>query len=203
MSLDFWITALLVTASPGAGALFTLGAGLGRGTRASLIAALGCTLGIVPHLAVAVSGAAVLVATHPVALVVLQYAGSAYLLWMAWATLRSRGALSVDGDSTPRPALRMIGTAVALNLLNPKLTLFFLAFLPQFVRSGAPSPALAMLPLGAAFMGLTLAVFAGYGMAASAVSRVLTTRPRVMLAVRHVLALSLVALAARLALGGL
>src|SRR5262252_5479592 len=93
MSLEFLVTSLIVVASPGTGVLFTLAAGLSRGRRASIVAAFGCTLGIVPHMAAAILGLAALLHTSAVAFQAFKYAGVAYLLYMAWNALREQGAL--------------------------------------------------------------------------------------------------------------
>jgi threonine/homoserine/homoserine lactone efflux protein len=138
VSLEFLITSLIVVASPGTGVLYTLAAGLSRGPRASVVAALGCTLGIVPHMAAAIMGVAALLHASALAFQTLKYLGVAYLLYMAWTTLRETGALTVEREAPTRSPLRVIGHAVAINLLNPKLSIFFLAFLPQFVSATEP-----------------------------------------------------------------
>lgn len=198
MTMEFWITAIVVTATPGTGSLFTVAAGVARGARASVVAALGCTLGIVPHLVLAASGAALVVSTSAVAFEVLRWAGVGYLLYMAVSMLRNSGALSA-GDAPPTSALRTIGTAILINLLNPKLTLFFLALLPQFLDPGSSGAFVATLTFGAAFMAVTFAIFVGYGLTAAAVRQRITSRPRVLLSVQRLFALSFLGLAARLA----
>ena len=135
MSLDFLITSLIVIASPGIGVLFTLAAGLSRGARASLVAAFGCTLGIVPHMAAAIMGLAALLHTSALAFQILKYLGVAYLLYMAWSTLKERGALGWTRRSAPAPPTQVIVSAILINILNPKLSIFFLAFLPQFMSA--------------------------------------------------------------------
>ena len=140
VSWEFLITSLIVVASPGTGVLYTLAAGLSRGSRASLVAAFGCTLGIVPHMAAAILGLAALLHTSAVAFQTFKYLGVAYLLYMAWKTLRERGALAVDPDVGRRSALQVIVTGVLINILNPKLSIFFLAFLPQFVSADEAHP---------------------------------------------------------------
>src|SRR5579862_4123278 len=125
MSWEFLITSFIVVVSPGTGVLYTLAAGLSRGARASVVAAFGCTLGIVPHLAAAILGLAALLHTSALAFQTLKYAGVAYLLYMAWNTLREQGALTVDSETTARSSLQVIGHAIANNILNPKLTIFF------------------------------------------------------------------------------
>src|ERR1044071_4874791 len=126
MSLDFLITSLIIVASPGTGVLYTLAAGLSRGGRASVVAAFGCTLGIVPHMAAAILGVAALLHTSAVAFQTFKYLGVAYLLYMAWNTLRERGALKVEKEIGARSALRVTVTGILINILNPKLSIFFL-----------------------------------------------------------------------------
>jgi len=198
MSVAFLLTTLVVVATPGAGALFTIGAGLGRGRRASLVAAVGCTIGIVPHLVAAATGLAALMHASALAFQGLKYAGVAYLLFLAWATLRDKGALGVDAVE-PSSAWRTIRQAVLLNLLNPKLTIFFVAFLPQFVHPDEPNALWHMLGLSAVFMLVTLVVFAGYGVFAAAMRTRVLARPRVLAWLRRSFAGSYVLLAGRLA----
>jgi threonine/homoserine/homoserine lactone efflux protein len=199
MSAEFWITSIIVTATPGTGVLFTLAAALARGHRAGVVAAFGCTLGVVPHMAAAITGLAAVLHTSAVAFSVLKYAGVAYLLYLAWATLRETGALAVDEDAAPRSDLRTIVSAVAVNLLNPKLTIFFLAFLPQFIASGEPHVTTRMLELSAVFMAVTFAIFVVYGLLAASVRDQVVGRPQVMAWMRRTFAASFVLLGARLA----
>src|SRR3712207_6481346 len=168
MSAEFLITALVVVATPGTGVLYTLAAGLARGGRASLVAAFGCTLGIVPHMLAAITGLAAVLHTSAVAFATVKYVGVAYLIVMAWSTIRDAGALDVEDDA-PRSAARVVAAGVLINLLNPKLTIFFFAFLPQFVTAGEGQASLRMLELSAVFMIVTFAVFAVYGAFAAAV----------------------------------
>jgi threonine/homoserine/homoserine lactone efflux protein len=198
MSVEFLLTSFIVAATPGTGVLYTLAAGLARGARASVVAAIGCTLGILPHMAAAITGVAALLHTSAVAFGVLKYLGVAYLLYMAWMTLRDKGALAVEDDA-PHSAGTVIRSAVLINILNPKLTIFFFAFLPQFVGADESRGLLRMLELSAVFMLITLVVFAGYGVFAAAVREQIITRPRVMAWIRRVFAGSFVALGARLA----
>ncbi len=168
MSIEFLITSLIVVASPGTGVLVTLAAGLSRGARAAVVAAFGCTLGIVPHMLAAVTGLAALLHTSAVAFQLIKVAGVAYLLYMAWATLRERGALRIEGDDAPRSDTQVVVSAVLVNVLNPKLSIFFFAFLPQFVSPTQPDALPMMLVLSGAFMALTFVVFVGYGVFAAA-----------------------------------
>jgi len=197
MSLAFLLTTLVIVATPGTGVLYTLAAGLSRGVRASIVAALGCTLGIVPHMVAAITGLAALLHASAVAFAALKYLGVAYLLLLAVMTLRDEEALVVR-DSAPPTALRVVAQGVLVNLLNPKLTLFFFAFLPQFVAPGAGAT-LQMLELSVVFMVVTFAVFAVYGTFAAAVRDRLLRRPRVMAWMRRTFAGTFVALAGKLA----
>lgn len=198
MSLAFLLTTLVVVATPGTGVVYTLAAGLSRGRRASVVAAFGCTLGIVPHMVAAITGVAALLHTSATAFQVLKYAGVAYLLWMAWATLRDRDALGVDAESGERSAGRVIVRGVLINILNPKLTIFFFAFLPQFVSSGEPHAMGRMLALSGVFMLATFVVFAAYGVLAASVRSHVISRPRVMAWLRRGFAGSFMALGAKL-----
>jgi len=186
--------------TPGTGVLYTLAAGLSRGARASVIAAVGCTLGIVPHMLAAVVGLAALLNASALAFESLKYLGVAYLLYLSWRTVRETGALSIDAGSAPPSAIRVIGQAILINVLNPKLTIFFFAFLPQFVSAGEPDAVPLMLELSGVFMLVTLVVFIGYGVLASAVRSHVVSRPRVMAWIRRTFAVAFVALGARLAL---
>jgi threonine/homoserine/homoserine lactone efflux protein len=195
----FLLTSLVIVATPGTGALITIAAGLAHGRRQSLVAALGCTLGIVPHLVAAITGLAALVHANAVAFSTIKWLGVAYLLWMAWSTWRQHGALVVDDHArAPASTWRTIGSAVLANLLNPKLTIFFFAFLPQFVTPGR-GELVEMVQLSAVFMVMTGVVFAAYGIGAAAVRDRVLARPRVMDWLRRTFAAAFVALGARLA----
>jgi threonine/homoserine/homoserine lactone efflux protein len=200
MSVEFLLTSLIVVATPGTGVIYTLAAGLTRGARASVIAAAGCTLGILPHMAGAITGIAALLHTSAVAFGVLKYLGVAYLLYLAGSMLRDKGALAVDAEASPTSARRTITTAILINILNPKLTIFFFAFLPQFVSSDDPHGLWVMIGLSAVFMLITFVVFAFYGVFAAAVRERVISRPQVMTWLRRTFAASFVALSAKLAL---
>ena len=200
MSIEFLITTLIIVATPGTGVIYTLAAGLARGARASVIAAIGCTLGIIPHMVAAVTGLAALLHTSAVAFQTLKYVGVAYLLYMAWATLKDKGALAVEQKTAPRSAMKVIASGILINILNPKLTIFFFAFLPQFVGVNEPNALPRMLEMGAVFMVLTFIVFGAYGVFAASVRNHVISRPRVVAWMRRTFAGSFVALGARLAL---
>ena len=200
MSLSFLLTSLIVIASPGTGVLYTLAAALTKGARASIAAAFGCTLGIVPHMSAAMLGLAAVLHTSALAFTALKWLGVLYLMFMAWQALRERGALAVDARLDGRSAKRVIVTGFLINILNPKLSIFFLAFLPQFIAANESHPLMRMLELSTAFMAMTFAVFAVYGLFAASVRDRIVTRPKVMTWLRRVFAGGFAALGARLAL---
>ena len=200
MSVEFLLTSFIVIVSPGTGVLYTLAAGLSRGSRASVVAAFGCTIGIVPHMAAAIMGLAALLHTSALAFQTFKYLGVAYLLYMAWNTLRERGALKVEQEVGARSAIQVTVTGILINILNPKLSIFFLAFLPQFVSAGEPHPLSRMLVLSGVFMLMTFVVFVGYGLFAASIRDHMISRPRVLTWMRRSFAAAFVALGARLAL---
>ena len=198
MSWEFLLTALVVVISPGTGVLYTLATGLSRGARASIVAAFGCTLGIVPHMAAAILGLAALLHTSALAFQTLKYAGVAYLLYMAWMMLKESGALTVE-KQPERSSRQVIVHAILINILNPKLTIFFFAFLPQFVPAEASDGLPLMLELSAVFMLLTFVVFVGYGLFAAAIRTHVISRPKVLAWMRRTFAAAFVALGVKLA----
>lgn len=198
MSLAFLITALLVVASPGTGALYTISAGLSQGVRAGLIAAAGCTLGILPHMLAAVLGLATVFRTSVVAFDVLRIVGAGYLLYMAWQALRDARLLEVKDAGEKQGAGKIIASAVLVNLLNPKLPMFFLAFLPQFVPADDASPITTMLMLSAVFMAMTWVVFAIYGGCAALMRQHVLARPSVLTWMRRSFAAGFALLGLRL-----
>ena len=171
ISLEFLITSLIVVLIPGTGVIYTVSTGLVQGRAASIYASLGCTAGIVPHLAATVLGLAAVMHTSALAFQILKYAGVAYLFYVAYATWRDKSAFSVDGTTKPIGRSSIVVKAFLLNILNPKLTIFFLAFLPQFVEPGAAQPLLQLFTLSAVFMAMTFVVFVIYGFVAHAFRR--------------------------------
>lgn len=200
MGIEFLITSLIVVISPGPGALLTVAAGLSGGARAAAVTALGCTLGIVPHLLAAITGLAALLNTSATAFEVVRYAGVAYLIYMGWATWRSPAALEVRTDAPARSTRERITEAMLVNLLNPKLSLFFLTFLPQFIAPGEAQPAWRMTELSLVFMAMTFVVFVGYGIFAARLRERVLQRPSVLQWLRRGFAAAFVGLGAKLAL---
>ena len=200
ITLQFLLTALVVVIAPGTGVIYTLALGLGQGRRASLWAAFGCTFGIVPHLAAATLGLAAILHTSAVLFTVIKWAGVAYLLYLAWQSLKDGGALSVSATETRQNSWQIARRGALINILNPKLSIFFLALLPPFL-SGNPTTATAeMALLGAVFMGMTFAVFVLYGMFAAAARRRLLGSVHIMKWLSRSFAAIFAALAGRLAL---
>jgi threonine/homoserine/homoserine lactone efflux protein len=199
MSLSFLLTSLIVVASPGTGVLYTLAAALTKESRASIAAAFGCMLGILPHLAAAMLGLAAVLHASAMAFAALKWCGVVYLLYMAWQTLREQGALAVDTRLEARSSRRVIVTGFLINILNPKLSIFFLAFLPQFISADDGHPMVRMLELSGAFMAMTLVVFVLYGLFAAGVRDRVISRPKVMRWLRRAFAGGFAVLGARLA----
>ena len=199
MTLAFLFTSLIIVIAPGAGVLYTLATGLAHGRRASVIAAFGCTIGIVPHTAAAIMGVAALLHASALAFQSFKILGIACLLYMAWNALREHGALNVEKQEAARSSLQVIATAILVNILNPKLSIFFLAFLPQFISASEPNPLPLMLELSGVFMLMTFVVFVGYGLFAASVRDHIIARPRVLKWIRSTFAGAFVLLGAKLA----
>lgn len=199
LTLEFLITSLIVVLVPGTGVVYTVSTGLVQGRKASVYAALGCTAGIVPHLLATILGLAAVMHTSALAFQVLKYAGVAYLFYVAYATWRDTSAFAVDGTMAKTSALGLVTKAFLLNILNPKLTIFFLAFLPQFVEPTAAEPLIQLLLLSAVFMAMTFAVFVIYGFVAHAFRRLVIESARVQRWLRYSFAAAFAGLGAKLA----
>src|SRR5499433_101961 len=197
MTWSFLLTTLIVVASPGTGVLYTLAVALAQGSRASIAAAFGCTLGIVPQMIGAMLGLAAILHTSALAFAALKWCGVAYLLYMAWQALRETGALALHAEPSQKSDRRVIVTAVLINILNPKLSIFFYAFLPQFIEVGEAHVLARMLELSGAFMAMTFAVFVLYGLFAAAVREKVVTRPKIMAWMRRAFACGFAGLGAR------
>lgn len=199
MSVEFFLTSIVVILLPGTGVLYTLAIGLGRGMKASVVAAFGCTLGIVPHIVASIVGLAALLHASALAFQVAKYLGVLYLFYMAWSILREGGALEIS-EERATSLRRIVANAILLNILNPKLSLFFLAFLPQFVPADAANPTPMLLVLALMFMAMTFVVFVGYGACASFARDYVVSRPAVMTWLRRSFAGAFGLLGLRLAL---
>ena len=200
MSPEFLITSLIVVLAPGTGVLYTIAIGLSRGQWASIAAALGCTLGILPHLLATIFGLAALLHTSAMAFQIFKIIGLLYLFFMAWQTLHEKGALRVETRKNSDKTLDIVVTGILINILNPKLSIFFLAFLPQFVSARAIGVSLHLFVLGLVFMLMTFIIFVGYGLFASYMRDHVISRPCVMVWLRRLFAGTFAALGTRLAL---
>lgn len=199
MSLEYLFTAFFICLSPGIGVVYTLSSTLGGGIRAGFWAAIGCTIATVLHLVVAMAGLAAVLHTSAMLFQTIKFAGVAYLIWMAWAVLKDRGGLSVR-PSAPVPPGKLVWRGILLNILNPKIPLFFVAFIPQFVPVGSADGLLVELGLG--FTVMTFVVFMGYvAVAASGRQRLLQSE-RAMNWLRRAFAASFAALGLKLASEG-
>ncbi|HWU62565.1 MAG TPA: LysE family translocator [Ensifer sp.] len=201
MTLEFIITALIVVATPGTGALYTIATGLSEGPRRSIIAAFGCTLGIVPHIAAALTGLAAVLHGSPMAFNILKLCGVAYLAYMAFGLIVSKASAPAAAEEAyGRTAMDVIVKAILINLLNPKLSLFFLAFLPQFIDSTANDAFGQMIEASLAFMALTFVVFVIYGLCAAAIRQHVINRPQIAIWINRTFGLAFLAMATKLAM---
>lgn len=203
MSIDFFLTSLLVVLLPGTGVIYTLAIGLGQGFKASIWAALGCTLGILPAAGASIIGLAAILHTSALAFQTIKYLGVLYLFYMAWNILKEHGPLDVGEEKTTASHLGIILNGMLINVLNPKLSLFFLAFLPQFVVPTSPDATPMLIWLAFVFMALTFIIFIGYGAGASLARDYVISRPSVLSWLRRCFAGSFVFLGAKLALSSI
>ncbi len=197
MTIEYLLTAFIMCLAPGIGVIYTLSSTLGGGLRAGFWASVGCTLATVFHLAIALAGLAAILHTSAVLFQTIKFAGVAYLLWMAWAVINDRGGLSVK-PSKPEPAARLVWRGILLNILNPKIPLFFVAFIPQFVPAGSSFGLL--VELGFGFTAMTFVVFMGYAVLAATGRQRLLQSERAMNWLRRAFAASFAALGLKLAL---
>lgn len=200
ISLEFLITSLIVVLIPGTGVVFTVSTGIIQGRKASVFAALGCTAGIVPHLLATVLGLSAIMHTSAIAFQALKFAGVAYLFYLAFAAWRDKAAFTIETKPSASTAAGLVVRAFLLNILNPKLTIFFLAFLPQFVEPNSTAPLAQLLLLSAVFMAMTFAVFVLYGFLAHFFRRAVVESPRVQSCLRYGFASAFAALGTNLAL---
>jgi len=199
MSLEFLITAFIVVLLPGTGVIYTISIGLFRGTRFSLWAALGCTFGIVPHILASVFGLAALMHTSAIAFQTVKYAGVAYLLYLAYGMWKQKGTLSVERVDQNKNGVRIALHATLINVLNPKLSIFFLAFLPQFISTQTATPFWDMIVLSLTFMIMTFAVFVLYGCMAAGMRRYVMGNERLLGWLQRCFAATFIALGVKLA----
>jgi threonine/homoserine/homoserine lactone efflux protein len=200
ISTEFLLASLVVVLVPGTGVIYTVSTGLVHRRRASIAAALGCTLGIVPHLTASILGLSAILHMSARAFQVIKVVGALYLLYLAWGMWRDRGSLKLDKTASKANGLQIVVKGILINLLNPKLTLFFFALLPPFVSPDAISPTQQMIGLSAIFMGMTLVIFCLYGILASEVSKFLLNSPKAIRWMQRSFAVIFVGLAVKLVL---
>lgn len=200
LSTEFFLTSLVVVLIPGTGVIYTISNGLFLGWRASIAAALGCTVGIIPHLTASILGLSAILHTSAVAFQVVKYAGVAYLLYLAWAMWCETGALNFDSKSSQKGLWQIIRRGFLINILNPKLSIFFLAFLPLFVATDSTSPTLQMVILSAIFMAMTFIIFVLYGISANGLRRYFASSPKFIVWLQRTFAATFAALGIKLAM---
>jgi threonine/homoserine/homoserine lactone efflux protein len=200
ISAKFLLTSLVVVLVPGTGVIYTVSTGLAQRWRASIVAAVGCTLGILPHLTASILGLSAILHMSARAFQVIKFAGSIYLLYLAWSMWRETGALKLDASAQKTNAPQIVLKGILINILNPKLTMFFFAFLPLFLTPDAASPTRQLIGLSAVFMGMTLVIFVLYGIFASGISGYLLNSPKVLRRLQRSFAVIFAALAVHLAL---
>jgi len=200
LSTEFLITSLVVVLIPGTGVIYTVSNGLFLGRRASIAAAIGCTAGIIPHLTASILGLSAILHMSALAFQSIKFAGAAYLLYLAWGMWRETGTLKLDSSATSRGVWLIIRRGFLINILNPKLSVFFLAFLPLFVSTDASSPTVQMIVLSLIFMMMTLAIFVLYGISAHGVRKYIVSSPRGVTWIQRTFAATFAILGIKLAL---
>lgn len=200
VSTEFLMTSLIVVLIPGTGVIYTVSTGLFRGWKASIAAAVGCTAGIIPHLSAGILGLSALLHMSALAFQLVKYAGVIYLMYLAWSMWRETGSLAFNAPVTQNGSRQIATKGFLINILNPKLTIFFLAFLPLFISPNTLSPTIEMVILGAVFMAMTLIIFVLYGIAANAVRRTIVGSPKRATWLQRSFAVTFVALGVKLAL---
>lgn len=198
MSIDFFLTSLIVVLLPGTGVIYTVSTGLSRGAKASIYAAVGCTIGIVPHLCASIFGIAAIFHTSAIAFQIFKFVGVLYLAYLAWAMWQESGKIEFNSSSHTN-LVQIVTRGFFINILNPKLSIFFLAFLPQFVSADTSGAMNQMLFLSSVFMLLTFVVFVGYGLLANQVRYFVANSPTIIQGAQKVSAGLFVALGVKLA----
>lgn len=199
-STEFIIASMVVVLMPGTGVIYTVSAGLFLGWRASIAATFGCTAGIIPHLSASILGLSAILHMSAVAFQAVKFAGAAYLLYLAWAMWRETGSLKFNSPKTQSGLWQIVTRGFLINILNPKLSIFFLAFLPLFISPNASSPTFQMIILGVMFMAMTLIIFILYGISANGVRRYVVNSPRVIIWLQRSFAATFAALGVKLAM---
>ena len=199
-STEFLLTSLVVVLIPGTGVIYTISNGLFLGRKASIAAAAGCTAGIIPHLTASILGLSAILHMSALAFQAIKYAGVLYLLYLAWAMWRETGSLNFNNHSGSRGLVQIAVRGILINILNPKLTIFFLAFLPLFISPEAVSPVFQLITLSLIFMGMTLVIFILYGLSANLVRRRVAGSPKLILILQRSFAVVFAAMGIKLAM---
>ena len=189
LSAEFILTSLVVVLVPGTGVIYTVSTGLFRGWRASIAAAAGCTAGIVPHMLASILGLSAILHMSALVFQAVKMAGAVYLLYLAWGMWHDSGVLRFDAGNTRKGAGRIMIRGFLINILNPKLSIFFLSFLPLFVPPGVTAPLTHMLLLSGVFMAMTLGIFIVYGICAGGVRGYMANSPGIILKLQRSFAL--------------
>lgn len=196
----FLITSLIIILIPGTGVIYTISTGISKGKKESIFAALGCTTGIVPHLCTSIIFSSLLVKMSPEAFLILKMAGAIYLLYLGFGMLFSKTGFDFESSQTEKKSTTIIRRGILINLLNPKLTLFFFSFLPQYVSSNSQNYVIECLLYGFAFMLLTFVVFVGYGMLAGIAKKSIINSPKWINLIQKLFGIIFIAFAIELAL---
>lgn len=199
ITAEFLLTSLIIVLLPGTGVIYTVSAGLFQGWRASTIAAIGCTMANIPHMSISILGLSAILQMNAYVLHFIKLAGALYLIYLAWEMWNSSGSLEFIQPSSRRGYWKTLSRGFIINILNPKLTLFFLAYLPLFVTPGASSPTNQMVVLSITFMAMTVGIFILYGFLANGVRHYVVNSPRVITFLQRVFAATFVVLSAKLA----
>lgn len=196
----FFVTSITVILMPGPAMIFVITNGLTRGTKASIAAAFGTTSGVSFHMLCAAFGLAVIMKTSAIAFGIVKFAGAAYLIYLAIKTLINKDDIVSDGIISEKSRNSIFLQGFIINILNPKLSIFFLAFLPQFLSPDKLAVTSQTLLLGSVFMSMTIVIFIGYGVFASALRRRVLQSPKILKAIKWCFSSVFMGLGVRLAL---
>ncbi|MCB1889462.1 MAG: LysE family translocator [Rhodocyclaceae bacterium] len=195
----FVVASLLLIVTPGQDMLLVMSRSIGQGPGAGVVSAAGVSIGLVGHTVLATLGLGAILQTSEWLFLVIKFVGAAYLVWLGVGLLRSGGAALAPGGDARRPLWRLFLDGALSNVMNPKIAIFFFAFLPQFVLPGASQPALSIFGLGLTFALITFLVKAPVGLVAGLLSGWLRARPGVLRAINRVTGMMLIGLGLKLA----
>ena len=196
----FFITSLIIILLPGTGVIYTISVGILNGKKASVLAAFSCTLGILPHLCTSIALSTLLLQMNPKVFTIIKLTGALYLLYLGCKMMFSKENLEFQPAKKDIAPLTILQQGILINLLNPKLTLFFFSFLPQYIRGNKNNFAFQSFLLGVAFMLLTLIIFIGYGILAGTAKKFIIASPKRMAMLQKCFAIIFVLFAVKLAL---